>query len=35
MPNLELKKTEIEALVAFLLNQKPNAEEAAILHQLP
>jgi cytochrome c2 len=35
MPNLELKKTEIEALVAFLLHQKPNAEEAAILHQLP
>jgi mono/diheme cytochrome c family protein len=29
MPNLELKKTEIEALVAFLLNRKPNAEEAA------
>jgi cytochrome c oxidase subunit 2 len=31
MPNLALKKTEIEALVAFLLTPKPNAAEEATI----
>jgi hypothetical protein len=29
MPNLELKKTEIEALIAFLLSSKPGTKEAS------